>query len=77
MNPKLTALIFAGDWVITTISKHIVAGQALTCGRIVISIDKPPDLRIVITALEIIQPGLYVVGLAMRYNVVLEDALLK
>ena len=37
----------------------------------------PANLRVIITALQIIQPGLYIVGLAMGYNVVLEDALLK
>ena len=52
------------DWVTSTVGKHIIAEDALTSTGISIRIDETPHLGIVISALEIIQPGLYVVDIA-------------
>ena len=61
------ARITAIGWIAQTISKHIVSKQSLPCRGKFIRIDKSPHLGIVVTTLEIIQPGLYVVGLAMKH----------
>ena len=47
--------------VIPTVRKHIVSNNALPCGRIPIRIDKPPPPRVIIPALQIVQPRLRVV----------------
>ena len=55
------------DGVISTVGKHIITEDTLTGTGIGICINKPAHLGIIITALQIIQPGLYVVGLAMKH----------
>ena len=47
--------------VIPTVRKHIVPNNALPCGRIPIRIDKPTPPRVIVPALQIIQPRLRVV----------------
>ena len=47
--------------VIPTVRKHIVPNNALPCGRIPIRIDKPTPRRVIIPALQIVQPRLRVV----------------
>ena len=47
--------------VIPTVRKHIVSNNALPCGRIPIRIDKPPPPRVIVPALQIVQPCLRVV----------------
>ena len=47
--------------VIPAIGKHIAAGNALSCGNKSVRADKPPELRVIISAVEIIKPGLGVV----------------
>ena len=56
------------DGIIETIRKQIVTQETTICTNKnrIIRIDEPPYLGIVVTALEIIQPGLYVVDLAMN-----------
>ena len=49
--------------VIPTVRKHIVPNNALPCGRIPIRIDKPAPPRVIIPALQIIQPRLGVVNI--------------
>ena len=49
--------------VIPTVRKHIVPNNALPCGRIPIRIDKPAPLRVIIPALQIVQPRLRVVDI--------------
>ena len=47
--------------VIPTVRKHIVPNNALPCGRIRIRIDKSAPRRVIIPALQIIQPSFRVV----------------
>ena len=47
--------------VIPAIGKHIAAGNALSCGNKSVCTDKPPELRVIIAAVEIVQPGLSIV----------------
>ena len=47
--------------IIPTVRKHIVPNNALPCGRIPIRIDKPAPPRVIVPALQIIQPCLRVV----------------
>lgn len=49
--------------IIPTVRKHIVPNNALACGRIPIRIDKPPPTRVIIPALQIIQPRLCVIDI--------------
>ena len=49
--------------IIPTVRKHIVPNNALPCGRIPIRIDKPPPTRVIIPALQIIQPRLCVIDI--------------
>ena len=49
--------------VIPTVRKHIVPNNALPCGRIPIRIDKPTPPRVIIPALQIVQPRLCVVDI--------------
>ena len=50
--------------VIPTVRKHIVPNNALPCGRIPIRIDKPTPPRVIIPALQIVQPRLCVVDVS-------------
>ena len=47
--------------VIPAIGKHIAAGNTLPCGNKSVCTDKPPELRVIIAAVEIVQPGLGIV----------------
>ena len=47
--------------IIPTVRKHIVPNNALPCGRIPIRIDKPTPPRVIIPALQIVQPRFRVV----------------
>ena len=47
--------------VIPTVRKHIVSNNALPCGRIPIRIDKSAPRRVIVPALQIIQPRLRVI----------------
>ena len=47
--------------VIPTVRKHIVPNNALPCGRIPIRIDKPTPPRVIVPALQIVQPRFRVV----------------
>ena len=49
--------------VIPTVRKHIVSNNALPCGRIPIRIDKPTPPRVIIPALQVIQPSLCIVDI--------------
>ena len=50
--------------IIPTVRKHIVPNNALPCGRIPIRIDKPPPPRVIIPALQIVQPRFRVVDVS-------------
>ena len=49
--------------VIPTVRKHIVPNNALPCGRIPIRIDKPAPTRIIVPALQIVQPRFRVIDI--------------
>ena len=50
--------------VIPTVRKHIVPNNALPCGRIPIRIDKPAPPRVIVPALQVIQPGFCIVDIS-------------
>ena len=50
--------------IISTIGKHIVAGNALTSRNKAVGIDKPIPSRIIVAAIEVIQPRLGIVDIA-------------
>ena len=50
--------------IIPTVRKHIVPNNALPCGRIRIRIDKPTPPRVIVPALQIIQPRFRVVNVS-------------
>ena len=47
--------------VIPAIGKHIAAGNTLPCGNKSVCTDKPPELRVIIAAVQIVQSGLGIV----------------
>ena len=47
--------------VIPAIGKHIAAGNTLPCGNKSVCTDKPPELRVIISAVEIIKAGFGIV----------------
>ena len=47
--------------VIPAIGKHIAAGNALSCGNKSVHTDEPPELRVIVPAVQVIQPGLGIV----------------
>ena len=49
--------------IIPTVRKHIVPNNALPCGRIPIRIDKPAPPRVIVPALQIVQPRFRVVDI--------------
>jgi hypothetical protein len=51
--------IIIGYRIITTICKHIVAQESLSCACVGVSIDESSDLGIIIPALEIIESSLF------------------
>ena len=57
------------DGIIPTVGEHVVAQDALAGGNESIDIDKSTDLGIVISALEIVEPRLGFVLLAIRGKV--------
>ena len=58
--PYLAAIILAHCRIISTISIQIIARIVAICGKVAsfIRIDEPTYLRIVISALEVVQAGL-------------------
>ena len=63
--PKLTAIIDSSDRVAITVSKQILIPKG-TIGRNCYNIrciraDKPPELRVIIPAIQVIQPGFGIV----------------
>ena len=62
----MTSFICSDNRIIPTIGKTVVANDALSRTGISVRIDEPTPTRIVISALEVIQPGLYGAYLAAR-----------
>ena len=52
--------------IIAAVGKHVVAEDALAGGDIGVGIDESTDFGVVITALQIIEPGILGGGLAKR-----------
>ena len=50
--------------IIPTVRKHIVPNNALPCGRIRIRIDKPAPPRVIVPALQVLQPRFRVVDIS-------------
>ncbi len=55
------------DGIIVTVSKHIVPQEALTSRSKGIRIDESANGRIVVTALEIVEPGFSVVVVTVPF----------
>ena len=62
--PFLATDINARYWAIPAIGKHVVANEALTGGDEDVRIEESTDFGVVITALQIIKPGLGVIHIA-------------
>ena len=60
-NTQTTLTVFLFNWVIVTICKHIISNHTLPSGNIHISIEESTYGRIIIPALQIIEPCLLVV----------------
>ena len=69
MSPKwqITARIGLIHRVIITIGKHIVAYKSLSSGRKGVCIDESADAGIVVTALQVVEPGFSVVVVAVPF----------
>ena len=52
--------------IVPAISKQVITEDALACRNQCIRVDEPADSRIVVSGLEIIEPGLYFLEEAMR-----------
>jgi hypothetical protein len=59
----LSLRIYIPDWIIQAIGKHIIAQDALSSRNKNIGIDESTQFGIVITGLEIVEPGFSVLGL--------------
>ena len=53
--------------IITTIGKHVISKDALSCSGEYIAIDKSTHCRVIISALEIVERGLSVLRLSARH----------
>ena len=56
--PKFTTVVLANNGVVATIYKAIEPKEILTCSGIFIRIDESAYLRVVISALEVVQASL-------------------
>ena len=70
----MTSIIRFVAWVIAAVGKHIVSQQALPGGDEGVGVEEPAPLGVVITALEIIEPGLINTLLAAEPNLPLIEA---
>jgi hypothetical protein len=64
MNECVARGVASADRVIATIGKHVITQHALAGGDEGVSIDETANLWIIITALQIIEPGILGRGLA-------------
>ena len=62
--PSVSTGIHSINGIIATICKHVITQQALACGDIDIRIEETANCGIIISALEVIQPGICFVALA-------------
>ena len=61
--PKHSADVITTNRIVPAICKHVMSIEALSRGQIRIRIDKPAPLRVIVPALQIIQPRLGVVNI--------------
>ena len=59
-------MVYIVDGIISAVGKHVIAEDALAGRNKYVGIDESTNLRIVITALQVIQPGILGEKLAMR-----------
>ena len=57
-------MIGLNNWAIIAICKHIIANNSLACAGVAVGVDEPMCYRVVISALEVIEPSLGVVVVA-------------
>ena len=58
---QLPTFISICKWAVVTIHPHVIPNNTLPSGSIAIRIDKPPHHRVIVSALEVIEPGFLVV----------------
>ena len=51
-------MIAMRKWIVSTVGKHIAADNTLSSGYEGVGVDKSADLGIVITGLQVIEPGI-------------------
>ena len=61
----MSCRIHIAYWIVITVSKHVIAENALASGSKSVGVDESAYLRIVITALEVIELGFLVAHIAM------------
>ena len=59
--------IYPVDGIAQGVRKHVIAEEALTCGNENIGVEESAPLGVVITALEVIQPGLWIMLVAIDH----------
>jgi len=50
------------DWIVITIGKHVITKETPSGADVGVSIDKPSYLRVVVTALEVVDLWLWVIN---------------
>ena len=60
----MSSEIRSADRIIAAVGKHVIAEDALTGGDEGVGVDEAADLGIIITALQVIEPGISVVLVA-------------
>jgi hypothetical protein len=64
--PNSTRIVNVHHWAVSAIGKHIESQEALSGACVGICVDESTNSGIVISGLEIIEPGLYLLARAMR-----------
>jgi hypothetical protein len=73
----MPAIITIANRIIAAVGEHIVAQQTLACGCKCISIDESANLGIVITGLQVIEPGILGAEIATRSFLALSPLVFK
>ena len=57
-------MVLVYNWIVSTIGKHMIARQTLTSGRVVIRADKPAQLGVIVSGLQVVEASYVVVDIA-------------
>ena len=58
---SLTGGVAVVDRIVGAVGKQIIANQTITCGSVLVRIDKPGDHRVIVPALQIVEARLGIV----------------